>query len=75
MIRAGLVGRDITASRSPWLHEQEARAQGLALRYDLFGAMNWTLEWLRRGNPSPDRLGEMFFRILFNGAAQRPGKS
>lgn len=46
-----------------------------ALRYVLFGAMNWTLEWLRRGNPSPDRLGEMFFRILFNGAAQRPGKS
>jgi len=36
MIRAGLVGRDITASRSPWLHEQEARAQGLALHYDLF---------------------------------------
>jgi len=36
MIRAGLVGRDIIASRSPWLHEQEARAQGLELRYELF---------------------------------------
>jgi shikimate dehydrogenase len=36
MMRAGLVGRNITASRSPWLHEQEARAQGLALSYDLF---------------------------------------
>lgn len=45
-----------------------------ALRYVLFGAMNWTLEWLRRGNPSPDALGEMFFRILFNGAA-RAGKN
>lgn len=46
-----------------------------ALRYVLFGAMNWTLEWLRRGNPSPDRLGEMFFRILFNGAARAGGKN
>jgi len=36
MMRAGLIGRNITASRSPWLHEQEARAQGLDLRYDLF---------------------------------------
>jgi AcrR family transcriptional regulator len=40
-----------------------------ALRYVLFGVMNWTLEWLRRGGPSPDRLGAMFFRILFKGAA------
>ena len=46
-----------------------------ALRYVLFGAMNWTLEWLRRGNPSPEQLGEMFFRILFNGAARAGGKS
>lgn len=36
MYRTGLVGRDIKASRSPWLHEQEARAQGLCLRYELF---------------------------------------
>lgn len=34
-VRAGLVGREILASRSPWLHEQEALAQGLALRYEL----------------------------------------
>jgi AcrR family transcriptional regulator len=46
-----------------------------ALRYVLFGAMNWTLEWLRRDNPSPEQLGEMFFRILFNGAARAGGKS
>jgi shikimate dehydrogenase len=32
---AGLVGRHIGASRSPWLHEREAEAQGLALQYDL----------------------------------------
>lgn len=36
MIRSGLIGRNITASRSPWLHEEEARAQGLSLTYELF---------------------------------------
>lgn len=35
-IRAGLIGRHIGASRSPWLHEREADAQGLALGYALF---------------------------------------
>jgi shikimate dehydrogenase len=32
----GLAGRDIMASRSPWLHEQEADAQGVRLTYSLF---------------------------------------
>ena len=36
MILSGLIGRSILSSRSPWLHEQEAKAQGLALRYELF---------------------------------------
>ncbi|GGB23092.1 shikimate dehydrogenase (NADP(+)) [Sphingomonas metalli] len=36
MIQSGLIGRSILASRSPWLHEEEARAQGLSLRYTLF---------------------------------------
>lgn len=36
MLRTGLIGRSILASRSPWLHEQEARAQGLELIYTLF---------------------------------------
>ncbi|MBO9581692.1 MAG: shikimate dehydrogenase [Sphingobium sp.] len=36
MIRSGLIGRSILSSKSPWLHEQEARAQGLALTYELF---------------------------------------
>jgi shikimate dehydrogenase len=36
MIRSGLIGRAILASRSPWLHEQEARAQGVDLSYELF---------------------------------------
>jgi shikimate dehydrogenase len=35
-IRAGLIGRHIGASRSPWLHEREAHAQGLDLTYELF---------------------------------------
>ena len=40
-ILTGLIGRHIEASRSPWMHEQEARAQGLALTYTLldFAAM------------------------------------
>lgn len=36
MLRTGLIGRSIKASRSPWLHEQEAKAQGLELSYELF---------------------------------------
>ena len=35
-MRSGLIGRDILASRSPWLHEQEARALGVSLTYELF---------------------------------------
>lgn len=42
-----------------------------ALRYGLFGVMNWTLEWLRSGGPAPDQLGAMFFQIMFHGAARR----
>lgn len=36
MLKTGLIGRAIQASRSPWLHEQEARAQKLELTYELF---------------------------------------
>ena len=35
MLLSGLLGRSILASRSPWLHEQEARAQGAVLTYEL----------------------------------------
>lgn len=40
----GLVGQNILASRSPWLHEQEAAAQGLHLTYVLFdfASRKWT---------------------------------
>ncbi len=34
--RTGLIGRGIGGSRSPWMHESEARAQGLKLTYELF---------------------------------------
>ncbi len=39
----GLAGRDILASRSPWLHEHEADAQGVRLAYSLFdfAARGW----------------------------------
>ncbi len=36
MLKTGLIGRAIKASRSPWLHEQEGKAQGLNLTYELF---------------------------------------
>lgn len=46
----GLVGQNILASRSPWLHEQEAQAQGLSLTYLLFdfAARGWTKDELPR---------------------------
>ena len=46
----GLVGRDIGASRSPWLHEREADAQGVSLVYTLydFAALGWAASDLPR---------------------------
>jgi len=40
----GLVGRDIQASRSPWMHEREADAQGVRLVYSIydFAARGWS---------------------------------
>jgi shikimate dehydrogenase len=35
-VLTGLIGRDILASRSPWLHEREADAQGVRLVYALY---------------------------------------
>lgn len=40
----GLIGRGILASRSPWLHEHEADAQGLRLVYSLFDFAELDLE-------------------------------
>lgn len=36
MLLTGLIGHSILSSRSPWLHEQEAAAQGIDLSYELF---------------------------------------
>jgi shikimate dehydrogenase len=35
-VRVGLIGRNIGASRSPWMHEREGAAQGIDLSYELF---------------------------------------
>ena len=42
-ILAGLLGRGILESRTPWLHEQEAEAHGLRMVYSLFdfSDRNW----------------------------------
>lgn len=61
MLHTGLVGRSIKASRSPWLHEQEARAQGLELRYALF-------DFTDLGLPDTD-LGPLLRRLAGEGYA------
>src|SRR5687768_7817671 len=59
MWRSGLIGRDILASRSPWLHEQEARALGLTLSYELF-------DFKARSLPG-DELGPLLRRLSSQG--------
>jgi shikimate dehydrogenase len=59
MLRTGLVGRSIKASRSPWLHEQEAQAQGLPLSYELF-------DFTERGLPDAE-LGPLLRRLASEG--------
>jgi shikimate dehydrogenase len=48
--RTGLLGREILASRSPWIHQQEAAAQGIDLSYQLFDftAAGWGDEHLSK---------------------------
>jgi len=58
MMRTGLIGRNIMASRSPWLHEQEAKAQGLVLRYDLFDFTERGLDDAALGNILADLRAE-----------------
>ncbi|HEY6868626.1 MAG TPA: shikimate dehydrogenase, partial [Novosphingobium sp.] len=59
MLLTGLVGRSIQASRSPWLHEQEARAQGLDLTYRLFDFTALDLP--------DDELGRLLRRLVDEG--------
>lgn len=46
-VLAGLAGRGILASRTPWMHEREGGAQGLVLAYALF-------DFTDRGWPDDD---------------------
>lgn len=41
-----------------------------ALRYALIGMMNWTLEWRRPADDSPDALAGQLYRVAFEGAAR-----
>lgn len=59
MIRSGLLGRSILASRSPELHEKEAAAQGLDLSYELF-------DFTDRGWPDED-LAAVMDRLVGEG--------
>lgn len=59
MLRSGLIGRAILASRSPWLHEQEARAQGLDLTYEL-------VDFDNRGYPD-DALADVIADLVSRG--------
>ncbi len=58
-VQTGLVGKGILRSGSPWLHEQEAAAQGLRLCYTLFdfSARNWEDDELGALLQSAARIG------------------
>ncbi len=63
----GLAGRDILASRSPWLHEREADAHGIRLTYSLFdfSARDWSDAELSRLLDDAERLGFAGLNITF----------
>jgi shikimate dehydrogenase len=63
----GLVGRDILASRSPWLHEREADAQGIRLTYTLFDFTyrEWNDEDLPRLLDAAERVGFAGVNVTF----------
>ena len=63
----GLVGRDILASRSPWLHEHEADALGVRLVYALFDftARGWDSAQLPDVLAAAERLGFAGLNITY----------
>jgi shikimate dehydrogenase len=63
----GLAGKDILASRSPWLHEQEADAQGVRMAYTLFDftARGWSDEDLPKLLDAAERIGFAGLNITF----------
>jgi shikimate dehydrogenase len=64
---AGLLGRGILESRTPWMHEQEADAQGLRMVYSLqdFTARGWSDEELPYVIDAAQRLGFSGLNITF----------
>jgi shikimate dehydrogenase len=63
----GLAGRDILASRSPWMHEREADAQGIRLIYTLFdfNARQWDDVRLPELLESAERVGFAGLNVTF----------
>jgi shikimate dehydrogenase len=66
-ILTGLAGRDILASRSPWLHEREADAQGVRLSYSLFDFSDrgWSDDELPRLLDAAERIGFAGLNVTF----------
>jgi shikimate dehydrogenase len=66
-IITGLVGRHIGASRSPWLHEREAQAQGLTLTYNLldFAALGRDETYLCAQLDTAARLGYSGLNVTY----------
>jgi shikimate dehydrogenase len=63
----GLVGRDILASRSPWLHEQEGDAQNVRLSYILFDFSDrgWSEDDLPKLLDAVERVGFAGLNVTF----------
>ncbi|MDE2596638.1 MAG: shikimate dehydrogenase [Sphingomonadales bacterium] len=66
-VLAGLVGRGILESRTPWMHEQEAEAQNLRLIYSLFDFTDrrWSDEDLPRLLDAAQRVGFAGLNVTF----------
>lgn len=66
-VLTGLIGRDILASRSPWLHEHEADAQGLRLSYTLFDFSDreWSENDLPKLLDAVERIGFAGVNVTF----------
>lgn len=66
-LRAGLLGRGILASGSPWLHEKEAKAVGLDLTYVLydFTERGWADDFLGDALENAQREGCCGLNITF----------
>jgi len=66
-VLTGLVGRGILESRTPWMHEREADAQGLRLLYALFDFTDrgWSDQDLPRLLDAAQRIGFAGLNVTF----------